>query len=168
MSVLTQLHFLIVVVMSVLTQLHLSPNKVLPTARTPQPPVAPTPMPAHPAAHDTSATNRGSPGDIETLASWQIPTAQNWPELKRLLTGPAQRVIVLSPDKSFFAVAPTIMEKFLRTAQYTIAMGLNSHMAYFTLDPSDIPTARSQTERTRLFRRPFGTLSCLRGWILRR
>ena len=116
-------------------------------------PVAPTPMPAHPAAHDTSATNRGSPGDIETLASWQIPTVQNWPELKGLLTGPTQRVIVLSPDKSFFAVAPNIMKKFLRTAQYTIAMrmGLNSHMAYFTLDPSDILTARSQTERARLF-----------------
>ena len=30
-------------------------------------------------------------------------------------------------------------------------MGLNSHMAYFTLDPSDIPTARTQTERARLF-----------------
>ena len=32
------------------------------------------------------------PGDIETLASWHIPTAQNWPELNGLLTGPTQRV----------------------------------------------------------------------------
>ena len=31
---------------------------------------------------------------------------------------------------------------------------LNSHMAHFTLDPSDIPTARSQTERTRFFAAP--------------
>ena len=31
---------------------------------------------------------------------------------------------------------------------------LNSHMAHFTLDPSDIPTARSQIERTRFFAAP--------------
>ena len=80
---------------------------------------------------------------IETLASWQIPTAQNWPVLNRLLIGPARRVIALeSPGKSFFAalahLAPTIMERFLHTAQNMISMGLNSHMAHFTLDPSDI------------------------------
>ena len=33
-------------------------------------------------------------------------------------------------------------------------MGLKAHMAYFTLEPSDIPTARTQTELTRFFAAP--------------
>ena len=33
-------------------------------------------------------------------------------------------------------------------------MGLNSHMAYFTLNPSDIPNVRDQTELVRLFAVP--------------
>ena len=35
--------------------------------------------------------------DVKTFASWQIPTARNWLELKGLFTGPTQSVIVLSP-----------------------------------------------------------------------
>ena len=46
------------------------------------------------------------------------------------------------------------MKTFLRTAQHTIAMGLNAHMAHFTLEPWDIPTARNQTELTRFFAAP--------------
>ena len=45
-------------------------------------------------------------------------------------------------------------EKEGRTAQNTIAMGLNSHMAHFTLNPWDIPTARDQTELVPLFAVP--------------
>ena len=33
-------------------------------------------------------------------------------------------------------------------------MGLNSHMAYFTLNPSDMPNVRDQTELVRLFAVP--------------
>ena len=36
----------------------------------------------------------------------------------------------------------------------TIALGTNPHDTHFTLDPSDIPTARDQTELTRLFAAP--------------
>ena len=49
----------------------------------------------------TLTTNHVGPGEIETLASWQIPTAQNWGELTRLLVGPKPprtTCIVLSPD----------------------------------------------------------------------
>ena len=96
-----------------------------------------------------------SPGDvIDTLASWQIPTAQNWGDLTQLLVGPKPHTIVLSPDRRFFAVTPTIMKVLLRTAQDKIALGLNSHMAYFTLNASDIPIARSQNELARLLNAP--------------
>ena len=87
----------------------------------------------------TLTTNHVGPGEIETLASWQIPTAQNWGELTRLLVGPKPPcIVVLSPDGSFFAVNPRTMNVLLSTAQNTIAMGLNSHMAYFTLNPNYI------------------------------
>ena len=46
------------------------------------------------------------------------------------------------------------MNVLLSTAQNTIAMGLNSHMAYSTLNPSDIPTVRDQAELVRLFAVP--------------
>ena len=36
----------------------------------------------------------------------------------------------------------------------TYLMGLNSHIAHFTTNPSDIPTARDQTELVRLFAVP--------------
>ena len=46
------------------------------------------------------------------------------------------------------------MNVLLSTAQNTIAMGLNSCMAYLTLNPSDIPTAHDQAELIRLFAVP--------------
>ena len=46
------------------------------------------------------------------------------------------------------------MKVLLRTAQKKIALGLNSHMAYFTLNSSDIPTARNQNELARLLNAP--------------
>ena len=104
---------------------------------------------AHPAGQRALTTNHVSPGAIETLASCQIPTAQNWGELTRLLVGPKPprtTCTVLSPDGSFFAVNPRIMKELLSTAQNTIAMGLNSHTAYFTLNLSDIPTVRDQAD----------------------
>ena len=51
-------------------------------------------------------------------------------------------------------MTPTIMKVLLRIAQKKIALGLNSHMAYFTLNASDIPTARSQNELARLLNAP--------------
>ena len=100
-------------------------------------------------------TNHVSPNVIETFASWQIPTAQNWGELTRLLVGPKPPcTIVLSPDGSFFAVNSRTMNVLLSAAQNTIAMGLNSHTAYFILNPSDIPNARDQAELVRLFAVP--------------
>ena len=95
-----------------------------------------------------------SPGTIETLNSWLIPTAQNWSELTRLLVGPKPNTIVLSPSRSFFAVTPSTMKVLLQSAQSTIALGINSHITHFTLDPSDIPTARDQNELARLFAAP--------------
>ena len=100
------------------------------------------------------ATNHVSPGAIETLNSWLIPTAQNWNELTQLLVGPKPKPIVLSPSRWFFAVAPTTMKVLLHSAQSTIALGTNSHDTQFTLDPSDIPTARDQNELARLFAAP--------------
>ena len=75
-------------------------------------------MPAHPAEEDALTANHVSPGgEIETLATWQIPTAQNWGELTRLLVGPKPHTIALSPGRCFFAVTPTILKVLLRTAQ---------------------------------------------------
>ena len=111
-------------------------------------------MPAHPAEQHALATNHVSPGAIETLNSWLIPTAQNWNELTQLLVGPKPKPIVLSPSGCFFAVAPTTMKVLLHSAQSTIALGTNSHDTQFTLDPSDIPTARDQNELARLFAAP--------------
>ena len=42
----------------------------------------------------------------------------------------------------------------MHSAQSTIALGTNSHDTQFTLDPSDIPTARDQNELARLFAAP--------------
>ena len=43
----------------------------------------------------------------------------------------------------------------MHSAQSTIALGINSHITHFTLDPSsDIPTARDQNELARLFAAP--------------
>ena len=109
------------------------------------------PIPAHPAEQHALATNHVSPGTIETLNSWLIPTAQNWNELTQLLVGPKPNTIVLSPSRCFFAVAPSTMKVLLHSAQSTIALGINSHITHFTLDPSDIPTARDQNELARLF-----------------
>ena len=131
-----------------------TPRPVHLAARAPQPPVAPipTPLPAHLAVQQVMTTTNVRPSDIETLASWRIPTARNWPELNHTLTGPTPRaVVVLSPDRSFFAVTTSTMRTLLRTAQHTIAMGLNAHMAQFTLEPSDIPTARNHTELMQFF-----------------
>ena len=83
----------------------------------------------------------------------QIPTAQNWGELTQLLAEPPN-TIVLSPNGSFFAVNSRTMNVLLSIAQSTIAMGLNSHMAYLTLNHSDIPTAQDQAELIRLFAVP--------------
>ena len=110
--------------------------------------------PAHPAVQHALATNHVSPGAIETLNSWLIPTAQNWNELTQLLVGPKPKPIVLSPSGCFFAVAPTTMKVLLHSAQSTIALGTNSHDTQFTLDPSDITTARDQNELARLFAAP--------------
>ena len=50
---------------------------------------------------------------------------------------------------------PSTMDVRPSTAQNTIAMGLNSHMAHFTLtNTSDVPTARDQTEQVRHFAVP--------------
>ena len=68
-----------------------------------------------------------------------------------MLTGPAPHAVALSPDNSFFAVTPVTMRTLLRTAQHTIAMGLNAHMAYCTLELSDVPTARGQNQRAWYF-----------------
>ena len=46
------------------------------------------------------------------------------------------------------------MKVLLHSAQSTIALGINSHNTHFTLDPSDIPTARDQNELARLFAAP--------------
>ena len=92
--------------------------------------------------------------NFETLNSWLIPTAQNWNELTQLLVGPKPKPIVLSPSRCFFAVAPTTMKVLLHSAQSTIALGTNPHDTHFTLDSSDIPTARDQNELTRLFAAP--------------
>ena len=46
------------------------------------------------------------------------------------------------------------MKVLLRTAQKKIALGPNSHMAYFTLNSSDIPIARNQNELARLLNAP--------------
>ena len=46
------------------------------------------------------------------------------------------------------------MKVLLRTAQNKIALGLNSHITYFTLNSSDIPIARNQNELTRLLAAP--------------
>ena len=43
------------------------------------------------------------------------------------------------------------MRILLHTARRTIAMGLNAHMAYCTLELSDVPTARGQNERAWYF-----------------
>ena len=65
----------------------------------------------------TLTTNHVGPGEIETLASWQIPTAQNWGELTRLLVGPKPPcTIVLSPDGFFFAVNPRTMSRVFQSA----------------------------------------------------
>ena len=111
-------------------------------------------LPAHPAEQHALATNHVSPGAIETLNSWLIPTAQNWNELTQLLVGPKQNTNhyrPISQSRCFFAVAPSTMKALLDSARSTIAMGLNSHMAHFTLDSSDIPTARDQNELARFF-----------------
>ena len=42
----------------------------------------------------------------------------------------------------------------MHSAQSTIALGTNPHDTHFTLDSSDIPTARDQNELTRLFAAP--------------
>ena len=126
-----------------------SPSPSPSPSRASQLPV-PSPMPAHPAEQHALATNHVSPGTIETLNSWLIPTAQNWNELTRLLVGPKPNTIVLSPSRCFFAVTPSTMKVLLQSAQSTIALGINSHITHFTLDPSDIPTARDQNELARL------------------
>merc|ERR1712078_559409 len=82
------------------------------------------------------------------------PPAQNWNELTQLLVGPKPNTIVLSPSRCFFAVSPSTMKVLLHSAQSTIALGINSHITHFTLDPSDIPTARDQNELARLFAAP--------------
>ena len=87
-----------------------------------------------------------SPNVIETFASWQIPTAQNWGELTRLLVGPKQPcTIALSPDGSFFAVNPRTMNVLLSTAQNTIALGLNSLIAYGISDGTSYPKSLGHT-----------------------
>ena len=51
-------------------------------------------------------------------------------------------------------MAPSTMKVLLHSAQSTIALGINSHITHFTLDPSDTPTARDQNELARLFAAP--------------
>ena len=100
------------------------------------------------------ATNHVSPGIIEAMNYWQIPTAQNWNELTQLLVGPKPNNIVLSPSGCFFAVAPSTMKVLMHSAQSTISLSNNTHNTHVTLDPWDIPTARDQNELTRLFAAP--------------
>ena len=95
-----------------------------------------------------------SPGIIEAMNSWQIPTAQNWNELTQLFVGPKPNNIVLSPSGCFFAVAPSNMKVLMHSAQSMITLSNNTHNTHVTLDPWDIPTARDQNELTRLFAAP--------------
>ena len=53
------------------------------------------------------------------------------------------------------------MKVLLHSSQSTIALGINSHIIHFTLDPSDIPTARDQNELARLFAAPSRVLATL-------